>query len=246
MRRSRADNGGQASTGRTALAAVTFDATGTLFHAPRLAAIYAETMRRHGLAATEEAVAGLIPVVWRELDCRVELARDRFASHRAGPRGFWRDFLERLCALAGLPRPSPFLAAELYDRFGRAAAWSLYPEVEAALAALAGRGLRLAVISNWDERLPGVLAGLGIAGWFRAVVYSQRVGVEKPHPSIFRRALDELGVAAAAAAHVGDRPRHDAEGAAAVGMRAILLDRHHRSGDPGALASLAELEAVLA
>lgn len=246
MRRSRADNGGEASTPRAALAAVTFDATGTLFHAPRLAGLYAETMRRHGLAATEEAVGALIPVVWRELDCRVDLGRDRFASHPDGARGFWRDFLERLCALAGLPEPSRFLAAELYDRFAHPEAWRLYPEVATVLAALAGRGLRLAVVSNWDERLPGVLAGLGIAGSFDAVVYSQHVGVEKPHPAIFRRALDELGVGAGAALHVGDRPRHDVEGAAAVGMRAVLLDRKGLSGDPAAVASLDGLDAVLA
>lgn len=246
MRRSRRDNGGEASTGAGHVAAVTFDATGTLFHCPRLGEIYAESMRRHGLAIEPSRAAALIPVVWRELDCRAELGSDRFAAHPRGARGFWGDLLERLCALAGLPRPSRFLAAELYDRFGRGDAWELYPEVEGVLEELVGRGLRLAVVSNWDERLPGVLAGLGLADVFTSVVYSQRVGVEKPHPAIFRRALEELGVPAARTVHVGDRPRLDVEGAQALGMSALLLERGGAAEDPGILRSLEEVPRVLA
>jgi len=228
------------------LRAVTFDATGTLFHCPRLAEIYAAAMARHGTAIEPEAVGELIPVVWSELDCRVEHGRDRFAGHREGARGFWRDFLARLCALAGLSPPSRFLAAELYDRFARAEAWCLFPDVEEVLTRLGGRGLRLGVVSNWDERLPGLLAGLGIGERFETVVFSQRVGFEKPHPAIFRRALEELGVTAPEALHVGDRQRHDVEGAAAAGMRTALLDRGRRRGERGALASLAELVGMLA
>jgi len=228
------------------LRAVTFDATGTLFHCPRLAEIYAAAMARHGLAIESEAVGALIPVAWSELDCRFTLGRDRFASHREGARGFWRDFLVRLCALAGLSPPSRFLAAELYDCFARSQAWCLYEDVEEVLARLGARGLRLGVVSNWDERLPGVLAGLGIGERFDTVVFSQRVGFEKPHPAIFRRALEELGVTAPEALHVGDRPRHDVEGAAAAGMRSALLDRGRRRGERRALAGLTELVDMLA
>ncbi|MEZ5330761.1 MAG: HAD-IA family hydrolase [Thermoanaerobaculia bacterium] len=246
MRRSLGDNDRQASTRSREIEAVTLDATGTLFHCPRLAAIYAETLGRHGLAVDPDRVGELIPVVWRELDCRVGYGEDRFASHSGGSRGFWKGFLQRLCALAGLSAPSRFLAAELYDRFARGESWELYPEVEPVLARLAGRGLRLAVVSNWDERLPGVLAELGVAGRFASVVYSQRVGVEKPHPALFRRALDELGVPPERALHVGDRSRLDVEGATALGMRALLLDRHRTGDGTGVIASLSELQRVLA
>jgi putative hydrolase of the HAD superfamily len=51
----------------------------------------------------------------------------------------------------------------------------------------------------------------------------------KPHPSIFRAALDLLDVPAADALMVGDSVSQDVEGALAVGMRAALL---HRSGEP--------------
>ena len=45
------------------------------------------------------------------------------------------------------------------------------------------------------------------------------------HPSIFAAALQLLGVQAADAVMVGDSLEHDIEGALAVGMRAILLNR---------------------
>ena len=57
----------------------------------------------------------------------------------------------------GVSEPSRFAASELFHRFAGAEAWEVYPEVRPVLAELAAAGLRLAVVSNWDERLPGLL-----------------------------------------------------------------------------------------
>jgi putative hydrolase of the HAD superfamily len=205
--------------------AITFDVTRTLIHSPRLIEIYREVLARHGIEAPAAEVRRLMPVVWQELDCRAEVGRDRFSAHPEGPRGWWRRFLERLCEHLGAPSPSPFAAAELYHRFGRAEAWEVYPEVSATLAALARLGLRLAVVSNWDERLPPLLDDLGLGRRFDAVVYSAAVGVEKPDPRIFLHALERLGVEPEDAVHVGDSAREDVEGALAAGMEALHLVR---------------------
>jgi putative hydrolase of the HAD superfamily len=53
-------------------------------------------------------------------------------------------------------------------------------------------------------------------------------GHTKPHASIFRAVLDLLGVEPAKAVMVGDTIADDIEGALALGMRAILLDREGR------------------
>ncbi len=47
----------------------------------------------------------------------------------------------------------------------------------------------------------------------------------KPHPAIFRAALDLMQVPASEAAMVGDSLAHDVAGAREVGMRGILLAR---------------------
>ncbi len=232
---------GGALTDREAVRAVSLDATGTLFHCPELGGIYSRVLARHGVEVAPAEAARLIRLVWSELDCRGEPASDRFASHPGGAEGWWRRFLERFCEHLGAPPPSRFASAELFDRFARADAWRLFADVPEALAALRGRGLRLAVVSNWDRRLPRLLERLGLE--FETVVYSEEVGVEKPHPAIFERAFGELAVPAGALLHVGDSRLHDLEGAIGAGAQALLLDR---SGARGQLTDLRALPAFLA
>jgi putative hydrolase of the HAD superfamily len=64
-----------------------------------------------------------------------------------------------------------------------------------------------------------------------AIVDSRSHGWVKPHPTIFQAALDALGVSAEDAVMVGDSLEEDVEGARALGMRAILVDRDERHPD---------------
>jgi putative hydrolase of the HAD superfamily len=221
--------------------AITFDVTGTLIHCPRLGEIYSEVLGRHGIAVSPVEAGGLVRRVWQEFSCLADPARDRFRSDpegAEGARGFWQRFLERLAQHLEAPAPSRFAAAELFHRFGTAEAWEVYPEVPGVLAALKERGLRLGVISNWDERLPTLLERLDLSPFFDAVVCSSEVGVEKPDRRIFAAALSRLGVLPAAALHVGDSPLEDVEGAVAAGMEAVRVDRSQKRGRHGEMASL--------
>ncbi|HEY8021818.1 MAG TPA: HAD-IA family hydrolase [Thermoanaerobaculia bacterium] len=220
------------------IAAVTFDVTHTLIHSPRLGAIYAAVLARHGTQVGADEAGELVRAVWSEFACLADPGHDRFTSHPGGARGWWHRFLLRLAEHLGAPPPSRFAAAELYHRFGSAEAWEIYPDVPATLAALRAKGLRLGIVSNWDERLPQLLARLGLASSFEAIVCSSQVGVEKPDRRIFRRALELLAVEPEAALHVGDHRLEDVEGAIAAGMRGVHLDRRGKSAG---LAGLAEL-----
>ncbi len=225
------------------LRAVTFDLTGTLIHTPRLGEIYSAVLDRHGVDVAPERAAGLVGEVWRELDCAAHPASDRFASHPQGARGWWRRLLERFCERLEVPSPGPFAAAELFDRFAAPEAWEVYPDVDEVLVELHRMDLQVGLISNWDERLPRLLDGLGLASRLDAVIYSQEVGAEKPHRRIFAAALDRLDLPPTRVLHVGDRRRQDVEGARALGMHALRLDRKGGHGD---LSTLAELPARLA
>jgi putative hydrolase of the HAD superfamily len=106
-----------------------------------------------------------------------------------------------------------------------------YPGVPAALRELRSR-VPIALVT--DGAVAGQrakLAALGLADAFDAVVLSDAWGrgFRKPHPLPFRTALHHLGVDAAAAVMIGDRPDKDVAGAAAVGMRTIRV----RSGEYG-------------
>lgn len=222
--------------------AVTLDATRTLFEPRDLGGEYARVLARHGLDRPASDWAAAVVTTWREFACSADPGHDRFAAHPGGARGFWRRFVERAAALVGAAPPSAFAAAELYDRFARAAAWRVYDDVEPGLSSLAASGVRMAVVSNWDERLPRLLDELGLAPRFAAVVVSSEVGVEKPHPRIFEVALERLRSRAERTIHVGDAALEDVEGARAAGLHALRLDR--RGG--GDLARLDELAGRLA
>jgi putative hydrolase of the HAD superfamily len=225
------------------LEALTFDATGTLIHSPRLGALYAEVLNRHGIPVEPAEAARLVRQVWQELACLADPGRDRFTAHPDGPKGWWRRFLDRVCEHLGAPPPSPFAAAELFHRFATPEAWEVYPEVPAVLAELRGLGRKLAVVSNWDPRLPDLLERLHLSRWLDAVVTSSEVGVEKPDAHIFRHALERLGVSPGNALHVGDQKLEDVEGAIAAGLGALHLDRRRRGGDLGDLSMLPSLVA---
>ena len=207
--------------------AVTFDAGNTLLRCyPPPRVLYAEALSRHGPAVTPEEVGPAFADAWVEMQRRTPPGGDRYSAHPGGERAWWGAFLREVLARLGHPAPWEPLLDELYAAFARIEVWRVFPEVARTLEALRAAGLEVGVISNWDRRLPEILEGLGLAGYFTAVVVSAREGVEKPAPAIFHRALERLGVAPQRALHVGDSPRDDYQGAEGAGMSAALVDRH--------------------
>jgi putative hydrolase of the HAD superfamily len=94
----------------------------------------------------------------------------------------------------------------------------------ALLDALRDRGLKTGLISNTMEPRWLLLRDLDeqeLAERLDVVVFSSDIGVRKPRPEIFRRALYELDVAAERALFVGDRLVADVRGAHDVGMRTV-------------------------
>lgn len=208
--------------------AVSFDANGTLIHSPRLGDIYAEVLTRHGVRIGGEEALRLVRRVWEEFSLARRTGEDRFAVHPGGARGWWYQFIDRVCLHAGQGLVSPFAKAELFGRFATAEAWEVYEEVPQVLAELDALGLRRIVLSNWDDRLPLLLERLGLAGFFESVIFSAQAGSEKPFPAIFHRAVERLGLPPERILHVGDREQEDVEGARAVGMQALQITRGSR------------------
>jgi putative hydrolase of the HAD superfamily len=126
---------------------------------------------------------------------------------------------------------TPFLDA---FRAHRPARLPLYPGVADALADLRRRVL-LGLVTDGDPVVQrSKLAALAIDDVFDAVVLSDELGRDrrKPHPAPFRAVLDLLGVDAARAVFVGDRPDKDVAGARAVGMRALRVSTGEYAGAP--------------
>jgi putative hydrolase of the HAD superfamily len=163
-----------------------------------------------------------------------------------GEPEFWRRFLSGVRRRLDGGGVSEEAFARLAAHFRSAASWAVYDDVVATLDRLEGEGLPLGIVSNWDSQLPGLLADLGLARRFDAVLVSAIEETGKPDPEIFRRACERVGVAPAEALHVGDSPREDYEAARGAGLQSVLLDRAGRhAGVPDRIASLAELPRLL-
>jgi FMN phosphatase YigB (HAD superfamily) len=135
-------------------------------------------------------------------------------------------------AIAGARESPPDFAFDAFfdrawHRFSRPDAWCLYDDVRPALRALRVRGSPLAVFSNWDARLPPILAALGIGGYFCRVIVSLDLPAAKPSRDAFAAVAHQLADAGRGRPPmmVGDRLDHDVLPALAAEWEAVWLDR---------------------
>jgi putative hydrolase of the HAD superfamily len=139
-------------------------------------------------------------------------------------REAWFDLVRATFGGAAAKLPPEFFPA-VYERFAEPDVWRIFDDVLPTLDALAAQGIRLAAISNWDERLEPLLRRLDLHRWFETVVVSCDVRFTKPSSAIFAHALRKLALPADAVLHVGDGVAEDFEGAHAAGLGAVLLRR---------------------
>lgn len=125
------------------------------------------------------------------------------------------------------PLPEEFYR-RLSELFMLVSSWHVFPDTLPALDALRSRGLVIGAVSNWMWQLPELLHSLELVSHFDFVVASARIGFEKPHPEIFRHALQEAEVRPDEAMHVGDHLDADVQGAQAVGIAPVMIDRRER------------------
>ncbi|XP_012385109.2 haloacid dehalogenase-like hydrolase domain-containing protein 3 [Dasypus novemcinctus] len=140
-------------------------------------------------------------------------------------RQWWLDVIQQTFRLAGVRDTQAVapIADQLYKDFSSPHTWQVLEGAKATLRRCRKRGLRLAVISNFDKRLEDILVGLGLREHFDFVLTSEAAGWPKPDPRIFLEALRLAHLEPAVAAHVGDSYCCDYQGARAVGMHAFLV-----------------------
>lgn len=224
------------------------DAMGTLIGLRTSVGVtYAELAAQHGLKVDAAAIDRHFPRIYRQappLAFPGLASPDPAAETLTNPAleeaeiGWWSARIAEVLAAAGAEgmgvgtgmdtgmesEPPPELGQALFSRFAQADLWRVYDDVPAHLETWHRRGLRLAVVSNFDSRLPGLLHSLGLAPWLEAVVVSSAVGAAKPDPRPYQQALAQLNLAASEVWHVGDSPE-DGAGAHAAGIRWVKVQR---------------------
>jgi len=229
------------------LRAVFFDVGNTLVYPhPSVSEVCRQVLAKEGHVHDLAAIDELMPLVDEFYEDRYR-TDDTFWTDECQTSEVWVGMYSLLCRKLGIEDEAEFIAGRVYQEFGRADRWRAYDDVAPAFVRLRQRGLSLGLISNWDQRLSGLMEGLGLLPLLDTVVSSAVVGLHKPDPRIFELACGQLGVSAAESAHVGDHHYADILGARAAGMRPVLIDRHTQQSavTNGAISSLDEIEAAL-
>ena len=201
------------------LRAVLFDVDFTLFRpGPELGPDgYRRVGERHGLDLDPARYAAARTAAVDELQRHRELIHDE---------DVWIAFTEQIVLRMGVeldPAAARSCATDMVREWERHENFSLYEDAPPVLDQLKRHGLKIGLVSNGQRDLDEFAAHHALV--VDAAVGSKAHGRTKPHPSIFEAALAALHVHANETAMVGDSYEDDIEGARALGIRAILLDR---------------------
>jgi putative hydrolase of the HAD superfamily len=211
---------------------VLLDAGQTLFEPdPPVGVRYAQVAAKYGLHVSPGDMEKAFRQGYRDRSQRQALST--LTSNEA-ERRWWRELAWDLFRRFGPLTAFDDCFEELYAVFAHAEAWRVFPEVPEFLAQSARRGVRLALVSNWDSRLETLCRELALTPAFEFILYSAGAGVAKPNPGIFQQALRRLGAGPGEALHVGDSWDEDVLGARAAGLDAVWLQRPEAQSVPGA------------
>ena len=200
--------------GGTRIQWVVFDAVGTLIEPrPRVADVYHAACLRHGGTRSPDEIARRF--------------REVMAARIADPRTSEQDereFWQRTVAdVLGTVKNPEACFAELYEHFATPEAWKLCQGVEQTLARLSKHDVRVAVASNFDQRLHRVLDGLSGMDAIQLRVISSEVGWRKPDHRFFEALLAQTGVSSKEILIVGDDVSNDIVPARELGMTSVFV-----------------------
>jgi putative hydrolase of the HAD superfamily len=228
--------------GTTRLAAVTFDCWNTLLREENWPEAHRRRVEALLSAAKEDGGDFDYPTVGAAFDRawskHMELWREGVAT---GAREVAHWSLEFL----GLPL-DPVVIDHLVASFEEASHSGRVIALEGAretVSRLQGQGIAMALVCD-TGLTPGRvvrrhLERLGLLEALSAQLFSDEVGMPKPHARIFRAALDALRVKPEETVHVGDLLRTDVGGARALGIRSVRIRATHDDGE-----ALPEADAV--
>jgi putative hydrolase of the HAD superfamily len=207
--------------------AVLFDLGGTLLEYENLGW---QELSRQGLKLAFEVLQDSIEVL-RDKDEFVRLFDDYFESRYEDslktPVELRVTELVQDCFATLNLSPDGFLRREFLEAYYKPIADQvvMVKDAPGVLSDLKSLSFKLALVSN--TIFPGdfhrrELKKYGLFNFFDDFLFSCEVGFKKPHPFIFKKALQTLQVRPEKAVFIGDRLEEDIAGPQSLGMKAIL------------------------
>lgn len=202
--------------------AVVFDAVGTLLDAdPPVAEVYRLAGWQHGSQYSRETISQRLRLALAASEAGEGLVRE--ATSEAQERIRWQAIVTAV--FDDVPDAGGPLFDSLWKHFAAAENWQLFPDAEAAINELAGRGLRLAIASNFDRRLHTIRQQMPPLARCERCFISSEVGFPKPDRRFFQAIESELNLPPEKLLLVGDDWTNDILGARAAGWHTAWLAR---------------------
>ena len=227
---------------------VFFDAADTLFQVNgSVADIYLRHAVEFGFQQTPDSLVSIKQAfsrAFRDAPPPIFAATEP-SQLKQSERLWWFDIVHNVFYRVGMFERFDDFFEQVFHVFEEPGSWKLFPETVPTLTKLREQGMELGIISNFDSRLFTVMRGLGIAKALDTVTISSLAQAAKPAPKIFQLALEKHAVDPEEAVHVGDSLRDDVEGAAKVGLQAVLLDRQGKHADRGDVRTIRTLDDLL-
>lgn len=222
--------------------ACVFDAYGTLFDVSAAAARH-----RSEIGESWERLSAL----WRQKQVEYTWLRSLMGKHA----DFWQvtsDALDFALATLGLAAAGERESGGLHARLMQVyRALDAYPDAATTLQHLRHHGFRTAILSNGTPAmLEAAVAKARLGVQLDAVLSIEAIGVYKPHPSVYRLAVERLHIEAGRICFVTANG-WDAAGAAQFGFRVAWINRLRQprerlpAGPEIEIATLADLPARL-
>jgi putative hydrolase of the HAD superfamily len=207
------------------LRAVIFDFYGTLAEANARGPSWSEMFEALGHEMSADAAQRL----WNQGSDGIE--HDEHSQSRDHYLAWQRSRVRQIIEESGVPKgDDDVLFSQITERLGSPDLHA-YDDAKTVLDELRGRGLRLAICSNWDWDLLEAIDNAGLSDMVDVVVSSAWVGARKPHPRIYADTLARIGIEPRDALFVGDTWTCDVDGPRRFGMQPVYLRRRHFGTD---------------
>lgn len=178
-----------------------------------------------GLQVREQDLADELDAVIGEFGSNYDHHFDKLLQRV--PRKTWAGINPALLVSAGVAAYHDTKFAELKP----------FPDVVPLLRALRDAGLRTGIVTHGlTTKQAEKLIRLGLVPHLgtNSIFISDQVGISKPNPRLFKRALEELELDASRTMYVGDNPANDIAPCKELGIRTVWSRRAAKPGTDGA------------
>ena len=213
------------------IAVCAFDAYGTLFDLDRMTAVAKGALGEQTAALAE---------LWRRKQLEYTWLRSLMGRHA----DFWHVVGDALdFAMSALGLADPALRAKLMEAY---LAPPAFPDAVATLDGLRAAGFKLAILSNGSpSMLTSATKSAGLFNRLDAIISVESAGVYKPHPSVYKLALDKFECQPGQVAFVSANG-WDVAGGAAFGFQVLWVNRKRAPREALPAAAHAEIESLAA